>query len=453
MRILIKNGTLIDPANRVQAQLNILTADGKIAAVTAGEPEADLVIDAAGKVVCPGFIDIHMHEDPVIDGHLYRDEEKAIFPAMLRMGVTTVVAGNCGDNVCDPADYLDLVDAEGAAVNVAMLCGHTYVRKAAGHRDKYSHVTDEELQEMVRIAERSVKAGCAGVSFGIRYVPGTEEKELLALAALCRQDGKMIASHIRSDAAEVFDSLREFLDIAVKAGVSAEVSHIGSMSGFGQMEEFLKLVGEYKLNGLDVSCDCYPYYAFSTGIGETTYDPGWLERYNCDYDVVEMCEGKYKGQRCTKEIFEEMRRDDPGALTVCYVMKEEDVDRALADPNVMLGSDGVLSSGQGHPRAAGAFARLFSFFVRGGKISLYDAVAKTSAMAKEKLGLRGKGSLGVGDDADIVIFDPLKITDRSTFTDPTVPPVGIDYVILGGEIAAKDCKVVRGDLGKAVRIR
>ena len=379
MRTLIKNGLLIDPANRVNAKLNLLLEDGKVAMVTTTEPEADEVVDAAGKIVTPGFVDIHMHEDPVENGHIADDEETAIFNSMLRMGVTTVLAGQCGINEAHPADYLDLVDREGAAVNVAMLAGHTWFREHSGHDDKYTHVTEEELATMRQELKEALDRGCLGISYGIRYSPGIDERELLETAEVCRKDDKMIAAHIRDDAAGVFVAAREFLDVGKALDLPIQVSHIGSMAGFGQMEEFLRMVDEYKMNGLRVSCDCYPYYAFSTSIGSTTYDEGWLERYHCDYDVVEMSEGKYKGQRCTKEIFEEMRREHPEYLTVCYVMKDTDVDMAYRHPNVMLGSDGIMDHGQGHPRAAGSFPRLIARFAKTGKLSLYEAVAKMTA--------------------------------------------------------------------------
>ncbi|MBQ4504517.1 MAG: amidohydrolase family protein [Firmicutes bacterium] len=451
-RTLIKNGLVIDPANQVQAKLNILVENGKIAAVTTETLEADYVIDAAGKIVTPGFVDIHMHEDPVTEGGtIYSDEEKAIFPCMLRMGVTTAIAGQCGENVFHPADYLDLVDRDGAAVNVGILAGHGWFREYAGHMDKYSHVSEEELVKMTEEMQEAMDRGCLGVSYGIRYVPGIDEQELKATAAVCRKDNKMIAAHIRSDAGEVFDAAKEFLDIAKDLKLSVEVSHIGSMAGFGQMTDFLRMVDEYKLNGVNVTCDCYPYYAFSTSIGSTTYDDGWLERYQCGYDVVEICEGTYKGQRCTKEIFEEVRNNFPEYKTICYVMSGPDVDSAFSHPNVMVGSDGTLSSGQGHPRAAGAFPRLLAEFVRPGKLSMYEAIRKMTAMPADKMGLTNKGRLSVGADADIVIFDPEAVTDNATFETPLEPPTGINYVLIGGEIAAKDGQMLQSRLGRSIR--
>lgn len=448
MKTLIKNGMLIDPADRIHAKLNLLIENGKVIQVTGEEPEADEVIDASGMVVSPGFIDIHMHEDPVGEEGTI---EFCIFRTMLRMGVTTVLAGNCGDNMAHPADYLDLVDRDRAPVNVAVLAGHTWFREHVGAVDKYAPVTDAQLEQMEAEIREALKRGLMGVSFGIRYVPGTGQKELETIARLCKEDDRMVAAHIRDDAAMVFGAAREFLDVAEKYGLSAEVSHIGSMAGFGQMEEFLKLIDTYRARGLRVLCDCYPYYAFSTSIGSTTYDEGFLDRYQTGYNAIEMCEGKYKGQRCTKAIFDEMRRDFPQGLTVCYVMKPGDVDLAFSDPGVMLASDGILDNGQGHPRASGTFPRFIAGFVRTGKLSLYEAVEKMTAMPADKLGLKEKGRLCVGADADLVIFDPETISDGSTFADPVQPPSGISRVMIGGRTAVLDGEIVDERLGGSVR--
>ncbi len=144
MKILIRGGHVIDPANRVDGKLNLLVEDGKIVWAGTGTEDADRVIDATGKIVTPGFIDIHMHEDPVEDGKLQQD----IFLMMLRQGVTTATGGNCGINVCDPSEYLNLIDRDGAAVNVAMFAGHEYFRKAAGAEDIYAHATESQKAAM-----------------------------------------------------------------------------------------------------------------------------------------------------------------------------------------------------------------------------------------------------------------------------------------------------------------
>lgn len=451
-RIGIVGGLIVDPANKVYSKLNLVLEAGKVLAVTAkplDEYACERIIDAAGKIVAPGFIDMHMHEDPVdaVTGKL----EDGIATCMLRMGVTTAVGGNCGINVLSPTEYFRQLDAEGAPVNIALLAGHTCARKEAGCKDKYAHITEEELARVKAVLKEYLDAGCLGISYGIRYVPGIDERELFGTAELCQADSLFIAAHVRDDAAYIFDAVRELLDAGQRWQLPVQVSHIGSMGGFGQMEQLLAMVDEYKANGLDVVCDCYPYYAFSTRIGETTYDDGFLERYNAGYDCVEVCEGKYTGQRCTKEIFDELRANAPRTITVAHVMKQEDVDMALLHPNVLLVTDGLLDQGQGHPRAAGSFPRFLANYVRTGKISLYGAVAKMTTLQAERLGLANKGRLNVGADADIVIFDLSTVQDRATFAEPTLAPEGIEYVLIGGEVALEKGKLVNNRLGKAIK--
>ena len=449
MKTLIHGGRVIDPANRVDAKLNLLVEDGRVAWVGTGMPEADQTIDATGKIVSPGFIDIHMHEDPVgEDGKIAFD----ISNSMLRMGVTTAAGGNCGINVYDPVEYLALVDKDGAPVNMVMFAGHEYFRKAAGAEDIYAEATESQKRLMEGAIRTALENGCAGVSFGLRYVPGANKDEFYRAAACCQKGNKLIASHVRDDADGIFDAIDEFCAAGVAFGIPVQISHIGSMGGFGQMQQVLRQIDEYKLNGLDIAMDCYPYFAFSTRLGTPTYDPGWLDRYHCDYGVLEFCEGKYKGQRATKETFDEMRRDFPQCITVCYVMKEEDVRLAFRHPAVMLGSDGLLNNGQGHPRASGSFPRFLAEFSRNGNLSLYDAIEKMTAMPAQRLGLANKGRLNVGADADITIFDYKKIRDGATFSEPALPPTGIDYVLIGGEVAAKDCRIVKANCGKAIRL-
>ena len=447
MKTLIYGGHVIDPANRVNSKLNLLVEDGRIVWIGTEMPDADRRIDATGKLVTPGFIDIHMHEDPVQDEKIQQD----IFLMMLRMGVTTAVGGNCGINVYDPGAYLNIVDKDGAAVNVALFAGHEYFRKAAGAENIYAGSTEEQKVRMAENIRTALDQGCVGVSFGLRYVPGADKDEFFRAAQCCEASKKLIASHVRDDADGIFDAIDEFCAAGVAFGVPVQISHIGSMGGFGQMEQVLQQIDDYKLNGLDIAMDCYPYFAFSTRLGTPTYDPGWLDRYHCGYDVLEFCEGKYKGQRATKETFDEIRADFPQCITVCHVMKEDDIRLAYRHPAVMVGSDGLMSNGQGHPRAAGSFPRFWAEFVRKGTISPYEAVEKITAAAAERLHLTNKGRLNVGADADITIFDPEKLQDKATFDKPNLAPEGIEYVLIGGEIAARNCEIVNHNCGRAVR--
>lgn len=447
MRTLIYGGRVIDPANRLNGTYNILLENGKVAWIGTDMPEADETIDASGKIVTPGFVDIHMHEDPVENGRI----RQCIFPMMLRQGVTTAVGGNCGGNVYDPLDYLNIVDRDGTAVNVALYAGHEYFRIAAGAEDIYGGSTEVQKQEMEKNIRAALDGGCVGVSFGLRYVPGADKEEFFRAAACCAESKKPIASHVRDDADAIFASIEELLEAGRAFDIPVQISHIGSMAGFGQMEAVLRQVDEACEEGLDVMLDCYPYFAFSTRLGTPTYDPGWLARYHCGYDVLEFCDGKYRGQRATKETFDEMRLRFPQCLTVCYVMKEEDIRLAFRHPRVMLGSDGITDNGRGHPRCAGTFPRLLAEFVKKGDLTLYQAIEKMTAMPAKRLGLKTKGHLGVGADGDITIFNLETVRDKATFAEPALPPEGIEHVFLGGEPVLKNGEIFRNRCGKAVR--
>lgn len=447
--LLIEKGHIIDPKNNIDFVTNIFIKDGKIAQLTEEFIEADEVIKAEGKIVCPGFVDIHMHEDPYNPAEDKLDKSIAI--SMLKMGVTTAMGGNCGDNVYDPIKYLDIIDKRGAAINLGLFAGHTYIRNTCGGTDKYAPVDSETLNKMLCLGEQYLDSGCFGISYGLKYIPGTTSTELIEMSKLCKPQDKLITAHVRYDAARIFEAVKEVANLGEDIGLRVQVSHIGSMGGYGQMTEVLSIIEEYKNRDVDILCDCYPYNAFSTYIGETTYDDGFLETYNADYDSVLICNGKYAGLRSTKEIFEELRATAPKTLTVGFFMKEEDITKALLNPNVMLASDGVRNGDSGHPRAAGAFPRFISQYAKTGKISLYDAINKMTNMPALRLGLENKGNLSVGSDADIVIFNLNTIEDKATYEKPTIAPEGIDYVILGGQMAIENGKVVNDSLGKAVR--
>jgi len=260
-----------------------------------------------------------------------------------------------------------------------------------------------------------------------------------------------VSSHVRMDVDGVFEACRELADMGREGGVKVQFSHVGSMGGYGQMKKLLEQIEGYRAEGIDLMCDCYPYDAFSTQIGATTYDAENFAAYRSDYGHILLCDGPYAGQRCTEEIFDEMRAHRPDTMTVGYFMEQADVDMALMAPFTMLGSDGTRVGDQGHPRAAGAFPRFLKQYAASGKMSLSEAISKVTAMAARRLGLPQKGSLKSGCDADIVIFDLEKIEDRATYTQPVLPPVGIEWVLIGGEIAVKSGKLVRDDLGRAVR--
>lgn len=449
MRTLIENGLVIDPANRVESPLHVLLEDGRVTALTREKPQGEFRrINARGRVVCPGFVDIHMHEAPVQD---LADLEHSIFGCMLRMGVTTMLGGNCGDNILPPGAYFRQVEAIGLPANLCLLAGHGAARNYLRIHDRYGLLTDEQITQVRAVLEQWLAEGCFGISYGIRYYPGMDKRELMATAELCRKDGLLVSAHVRDDADYIYESIAEFLEAGRSYGLKMQVSHLGSMGGYGQMAGVLAQLDAARLAGLDVMADCYPYSAFSTQIGETTYDPGFLERYHCGYDAITLCDGPYKGQHCTETLFYRLRREAPETITVAHVMKPEDVALAMTHPVVMLCSDGLMHARQGHPRAAGTFPRLIAEYVRSGQLSLYQAIEKMTALPAARIGLERKGKLSPGSDADVVIFDPETIRDRATFEAPDLPPAGIDYVLLGGEIACDHGRITETRLGRVLR--
>ncbi|MDR1125866.1 MAG: amidohydrolase family protein [Deltaproteobacteria bacterium] len=453
----INNGFVVDPANNIYSRLSLGLKDGRVAALSATPFDAGAAVEiiaAAGLLVVPGFIDMHMHEDRYDPAANSFDIN--ILDAMLRMGVTSVAGGNCGIGTCLPREYLAAADRQGLPVNIALYAAHAEIRKRYAS-DNYAPVSSEVIAQMARDLDEQLAGGCLGVSFGLRYVPGTSREELHALARVAARHGKLLAAHARDDAAHIHEAVRELIDVAAEERVRVQVSHIGSMAAYGQMEEILAALDAAVAAGLDLGLDCYPYNAFCTAIGSATYDPGFLERYDIGYEAVEVCGGKYRGQRCTREIFDEVRRDTPEILAVAHVMKEHEVDMALVHPRTILASDGILFNGLGHPRAAGSFPRFLRHYVKErGILGLNEAVAKMTCLPARRLGFieagLKKGSLGVGDDADIVLIDFEEIRDLADFAEPLAPPLGIRQVLLGGRTAVKQGKVKDNRLGRGLRV-
>lgn len=447
-RTVINNGFVIDPANRIQSYLNIAIDNGRIAEISRKSLEGDTVIDAEGLIVTPGFIDCHMHEGPYnADGGRF---EIGIFECMLKMGVTTAIGGNCGIGPDNIHQYIEAVNTKGIPVNLGLLLPHGILRKMENVNDKYKNADPIKIKKMKKKAEELLEIGLLGLSFGIRYIPGLNREELMEISSACKKDNKIVSAHIRDDAANVKEAAEEFISIGRELGIPIQISHIGSMAAYGQMDEFLSFVDCYCSHGIDIAMDCYPYSAFSTKIGETTYDDGFLQRYNTDYESIEICEGKYKGQRCTEKIFRELREKAPDTLSVAHVMREDEVDRAIAHPNVFIASDGILNHNQGHPRAAGTFPRVIHEYVKNKKIiTLYQAIEKMTVLPAKRFGIN-KGTLSIGADADITIFDYNTIKDNATFDNPVLPPDGIKYVIINGKIALENNIIRNHNLGRFI---
>lgn len=436
MKIVINNGLVIDPKNSINDYLNLEITDGKISKISKEKLIGDYEIDAKNLCVTPGFIDIHMHEDIMKDGKIQID----IFERMLKMGVTTAIGGNCGIGPNNIGEYLKEYE-KNPLINFKMLLPHKILRNYIGVEDRYTSLSSDEIEKMYRYGEKLIKENnLLGISFGIEYIPGINREELVNLAKL--GENKIIAVHLRKDGDNIIESCEEFFEIAKYVNSHFQISHIGSMAGYGQMRKFLNYIQDKIDNGLDIGCDCYPYTAFSTHIGSAVFDDGYIESHGGDYSKLEVLDGEYKGKRCTFEIFNYLRKNSPDTLVAGHLMVDEDIKIAFQDKNVVVASDGLLSeSGNGHPRAVGTFPKFLRKYVLDDKImSLSEGVAKITNQPADFYGLKA-GTLSIGANGDITIFSLDELKDNATF-DKLISPSGIKYVLVNGSIALKNGEIV-----------
>ncbi len=438
--ILIKNGVYPDfEADRL-VKGDIAIADGKIAAVGQVEGDAKKVIDAAGRVVSPGFIDIHMHEE----SFLKEGKEYVISRMMLLMGVTTCLGGNCGKSRQSLDMFKNVIkELGGAPVNYLIQAGYNSARNAMGI-GRYDAAAPEQIAMLAQQMKDDIDHGAYGISFGLEYDPGITFEEVMQVLNAQPQEDLYVSMHYRDDSSGSADAISEMIRIARESGKKFQISHLSSCSAMGQMADAIAVINQAMKENPKLNYDTYPYNAFSTGIGTAVFDDGCFEKWGKGYEDLLMTSGKYKNQFCTKETFEEMRRDDPDLRVVAFVMNEEEIAAAIANTEGgMIGSDGGVERKAGHPRSAGTFPRVLGKYVREEKcISLLDALRKMTIAPADRLELAGKGRIAVGCDGDITVFNPDTIADGATFENLYIPPVGIDFVIVDGKVAVDHNEII-----------
>jgi len=456
--LVIRGGTVIDGTKAPRFEADIGIRAGRIAAIGDLKDEAAArIIDAAGKIVAPGFIDSHTHDDGAV----------LVEPEMgfkISQGVTTVVMGNCGISIAPLrpgtprpmplgllatggghtteyatfADYMAALRATPSSVNVAPMVGHTTLR-ASVMSDLDRAATAPEIAEMRALVQEALDAGAIGVSTGTFYPPAeaAPAEEIIAVCRPLTGTGAVYATHMRNEADRVTQSLEESFAIGKALDVQVVISHhkVVGPANSGRSKETLPLIHQ-AMQCQCVALDCYPYNASSTMLHT---DPAKLQ-----VKVVVAASASHPDMagRDLADIAAEWgvdrvtaaKRLQP-ASAIYFAMDEADVRNILAFEPTMIGSDGLPFGERPHPRLWGTFPRVLGFYCRELNLfSLEIAVWKMSGLTAANFGIRQRGSIALGNHADITIFDAATVRDTATYDVPCVPAAGIEAVIVNGAL-------------------
>jgi dihydroorotase len=445
--VVIRGGRVLDPASKLDAVRDVGIRGGAIAAVSKRRLNGRTAIDATGKVVAPGFIDLHAHG---------QDEENQRYQAA--DGVTTALELEIGTLDVD-AWYRERegrrmihsgvsVGHPPARIRVMKDPSKTLVPSGDGARHE---ATAEEITLMKTHIERGLREGALGVGFGIQYTPAASREEILEMFRLAGRFRRPAFVHIRhmgAAAPDALTALQEVIANAAVTGAPLHVVHITS-SGLAQAPLLLETIGAARSRGMDITTECYPYNAAMTELQSAMFDPGWQKVLGISFGEVEWVA---TGERLNEESFERYRKQ--GGMVIMHMIPDAVVDLAVAHPSTMIASDGVITGGKGHPRGAGTFSRVLGRFVREQKtVGLMNAIAKMSLEPAKRVGLTKKGRIAPGADADLVIFDAGRVTDRATFREPALASEGIETVLVAGTVVLENGRLKEGVRpGQAVRM-
>ena len=436
--IVIANGRVMDPASGLDAVRNIGIRGDKIAAISAQPLRGRTVLDARGLIVAPGFIDLHSHGQTP-ENYRYKAMDGVTTALEMEVGVSPV-----------PAWY---AAREGKAlINFGATSGHLPARMAVMHdsgtllpRDKAVEraATPEEQRETLALVRRGLDEGALGIGVGIAYIPLVSRQEILDLFRLAAEKKTALYIHMRNGGPVepgVIDALQEVIADAAGTGASLHVVHITSM-GLRETPECLQMIAGARRRGLDITTEAYPYTAGMTDLSSAIFSDGWQARQGgISFGDLQWAA---TGERLTAESFARYRKQ--GGMVAIHSIPEEVVKLAMANPLVMIASDGILENGKGHPRAAGTFSRVLGRYVREERaLTLMEALRKMTAAPADRLGVKSKGRIAPGADADISVFDAARVTDRATFENPAQYSEGMVHVLVNGVPVVRDGKLIEG---------
>ena len=495
--LLIKNARVIDGTGAPAYQSDIAVRGDTILRIAPRiDSPATKLVDAHGKVLAPGFIDIHVHardnifKVPTADNYV-------------RQGVTTLIEGPDGSSPLPIGLFLERVAAAHVVPNFGMFVGQGSVRDAVvGTVDR--RATPAELDQMRTIVRQAMTEGAFGLSTGLFYVPGafTPTDEVIELAKVVGQMHGIHISHMRDEATRVLDSVRETIEIGEKGGLPTQITHhkiIGALN-WGKSADTLRMVDEARARGVDVSIDQYPYTASSTSIHAALL-PAWANEGGRERLLARLKDASVRPRiraETIRLIKEERGGGDPNnvQISACewnpslagrrlsgvtsarkleptvenaadtvlwmieqgecqaifHAINEQDLQRILQHPATMIGSDGsipVYGQASPHPRSYGTFVRVLGRYVRELKvITLEDAVRKMSGAPAKRLGLADRGLLKEGLKADLVVFDPDTVRDTATFEKPHQYAEGVSLVVINGDVVFDDGRMTAARPGR-----
>ncbi|MDP6451674.1 MAG: amidohydrolase family protein [SAR202 cluster bacterium] len=441
--LVLTGGRVIDPESGMDAVRNVGISDGEVKAISEDALEGNDTIDATSKVVTAGFIDLHSHG---------QDSEN--YEVQARDGVTTALELEVG--VGDVDQWY--ADREGHALtNFGASAGHIPVRMKVMNDPgaflpvadaAYRVATDSELEEIKAGVERGLQRGALAVGLGLDYTRGCSRWEAIEVFRVAAKYQASCHVHIRGKGLKEpmsgIEAAGEVIAASAITGAALHIVHIQS-TGMHATRQTLQMIAEARERGLDVTTECYPYTAGMTGIDSALFDEGWQDKYGIDYDRLQWVD---TGERLNASTFAQYR--ETGGMVIVHSTPEDAVNAAVLSPLTAIATDGMLQEGKGHPRTAGTYSLVLGRYVRErGELSMSDALRKMSLMPAQRLQNRApafakKGRLRVGFDADITIFDPETVIDHSTYEEPTLPPTGIEHVVVGGVRIVDGGEVVEG---------
>ena len=441
--LVLEAGRVIDPETSLDTVRNVGIRDGKIARISAAPLSGRRTIHVAGLVVAPGFIDLHQH------GQGLASQCVKAFD-----GVTTALEMEIG--VPNVAEFLKSKDGH-SLIHYGTTASHLAARAlvfGAPLPDgeilpKSGPATDqpastEQIKQMQQHLRDELDAGALGVGMGIQYAPGATRLEVIDMFRVAAERKVPVYTHMRSagrvEPGSAIESVEEVIGAAAITGAPLHIVHINSTCLRDSLE-CISLIEGARARGLDVTTEAYPYIAGMTAINSALFNPGWREKLGIDYSNLVLPD---TGEHVTKERFDELHSSSKQQWVLVFANTQETVDAIIPNSLIMIASDGA----EGHPRNAGTYSRVLAQYVREKKaLSLMDAIRKMTLMPAQMLerstpAAHKKGRLQEGADADIVIFDPQTIADRSTFEKPMEPSVGVHYLLVGGTPIIDDGRLV-----------